>query len=105
LGEQLAAARLAPAPLRREQIPDGHALRLPGALEDKLRDVRSARGHLALQLCTGDSHLVGSFERTHVLTFGALLVRGLMLLLCEAGPLLLLVVSRICVLISRICAL
>jgi hypothetical protein len=99
LGQQLAAAGLAPAALRREQIRDRHALRLPGAPEHQLRDVRRARGDFALELRTGDAHLVGSFERAHVLALGALLARGFAFRRCEAGTgLLLLVIARICAL-------
>jgi hypothetical protein len=82
---------LAPSALRGEQIGNGHALDLPRALEDELGDVRGTRGHPPLELRPRDPHLVGSFERTHVLTLCMLVVCGIGLLLRIAAPYLLFV--------------
>ncbi|HVR05158.1 MAG TPA: hypothetical protein VMS02_03895 [Solirubrobacteraceae bacterium] len=43
--EELAAAALTPAALTHQQVGDGHALGLPGALHDHLGDIDIARGH------------------------------------------------------------
>jgi hypothetical protein len=102
LGQQLAAASLAPATLRSEQVRHRHALGLPGALEDQLRDVRGTRGHPALELGPRDPHLVGSFERAHVLTLGMLLVCGMALLPSYAAPYLLLVPYLLSLTLQRV---
>ena len=43
-GEEAAAARAAPAVLAHQQVGDGHALRLPGAVEHDVRDGQLALG-------------------------------------------------------------
>src|SRR5438132_14003522 len=53
LGEELAAAGLTPAALAHQQVGHGHALRLPRAVDDHLRDVDLAGRHLALELGAG----------------------------------------------------
>jgi hypothetical protein len=67
LGEELAAAALSPAALAHQQVDHGHAVGLPGTVEDHLRDADLARGDPALQLGAGQAHLVGAFQGTHVL--------------------------------------
>jgi glyoxylase I family protein len=69
--EEAAAAGPAPAVLAHEQIGDGHALRLPRALEHDLGDRQVTVRHLPLELRSRQPHAVRSRERLHVLGSGS----------------------------------
>jgi len=67
LGEELAAAGLAPASLTHQQVGDGHALRLPRAGEDHLGGIDLIHRDTALELGSREANLVRALECTHVL--------------------------------------
>jgi hypothetical protein len=53
LSQEFAAAILSPPVLTHEQVRDRHALCLPRAMEDHLRDIELSGGNLALELRAG----------------------------------------------------
>ena len=65
--EELAGAGAAPAALARQQLGQGHALGLPGALRDHPGDVDLPAGDRALQLGPREPDPVGASKRLHVL--------------------------------------
>ncbi|HTR89235.1 MAG TPA: hypothetical protein VMG62_03885 [Solirubrobacteraceae bacterium] len=67
LGEEFARAGLAPAALAGEEVGDGHAGGLPGAVQQDIGNVELAGGDLALEAGARQAHLVGSLERAQVL--------------------------------------
>ena len=65
--QELAGAGAAPAALAGQQLGQGHALGLPGALADDVGGLDVASGDRALQLRPRKSHAVGAGKGLHVL--------------------------------------
>jgi hypothetical protein len=67
LSQELAAAGLTPATLAHQQVRDGHAVGLPGAVEEHVGDVDLPGRDPSLELGASEANLVGAFEGAHVL--------------------------------------